>query len=329
LADIANKWYIAVNKPVIYMLNTQVSPTARKGFTLIELLVVIAIIAILAAILLPVLASSKESAMRVSCANNEKQLAIGANVYATDNNDFLPIINWPGPTENAYQTSLACRMPDGVVPSTQISAGPFGLGSLFFYAGVNNPGVFYCPSVLTGQYALSTYTAPGYPWPAIPPGYQYGPNGFIRCGYNYFPQSKTTEVISSPGGNLNLPVVSFSSQKMTFTPPTPPGGTVYTATEPTPLRTTEVNMNKAMIVDSLKTWASINHMHRNNPYGVNAAFPDGHVRFETVNGNNRKNSYAPFDQYALWDPNIPSGPGETTATASTPAFRIIMNGFQP
>ena len=320
------------NKPVM-KLNTgvtmQISPKARTGFTLIELLVVIAIIAILAAILLPVLTSARESAMRTSCANNAKQIGVGCNVYVSDNNDYLPICNWPSGNENAYQTSLACRMASGQVPATQITTGPYGLGQLFFTAGVNNPQVFYCPSVLTGEYAYNTYSAPGYAWPAIPPGYQYGPNDFVRCGYNYFPQSKTTQVVSTPAGNLNLPIISYPSQAMTFSPPSPPGGTVNQVTEPSPIKITDVNMSKALAVDSLKTWTEINHKYRNNPYGLNAVFPDGHVRFQTVNGNNKKNSYLPFDQYALWDPNVPSGPGETTISGNPPAFRIIMNGFQP
>ena len=46
----------------------------RIAFTLIELLVVIAIIAILAALLLPVLASAKGNAIRVACINDLKQL---------------------------------------------------------------------------------------------------------------------------------------------------------------------------------------------------------------------------------------------------------------
>ncbi len=61
----------------------------NRAFTLIEMLVVIAIIAILAAILLPVLSQGKEKAQRIHCLNNEKQLDVGWTLYADENNSLL------------------------------------------------------------------------------------------------------------------------------------------------------------------------------------------------------------------------------------------------
>jgi prepilin-type N-terminal cleavage/methylation domain-containing protein len=71
----------------------------RKAFTLVELLIVIAIITIMAALLLPVLESSLESARKIACAGNLKQVGLGNANYRSENGDWLP----------TYQEDMLCR----------------------------------------------------------------------------------------------------------------------------------------------------------------------------------------------------------------------------
>ena len=75
---------------------------SKRGFTLIELLVVIAIIAILAAMLMPVLSRAKQRAQGASCLNNGKQLMLALHLYSNENNDFYPPNPDDGNTDAGY-----------------------------------------------------------------------------------------------------------------------------------------------------------------------------------------------------------------------------------
>ena len=63
----------------------------RPGFTLVGLLIIIAVIAILAAMLLPALASAKRKSKRINCVNNLKQDGLAFRLWEGDNGDKYPM----------------------------------------------------------------------------------------------------------------------------------------------------------------------------------------------------------------------------------------------
>jgi prepilin-type N-terminal cleavage/methylation domain-containing protein len=108
----------------------------RKGFTLIELLVAVATIAILAALLLPVLSKAKIKAQRASCMSNLRQLGFGWIIYSHDNNGLLAE-SYSGSNSNAWVFGNM-KKPEEVADSSLIVQ-----GKLFPYT--RDTKVYHCP----------------------------------------------------------------------------------------------------------------------------------------------------------------------------------------
>jgi len=282
----------------------------RSAFTLIELLVVIAIIAILAAILFPVFAQAREKARGTSCLSNLKQIGTAMTMYTQDYDESFPhFTQFCNRIQNPLKPNDPAH-PNGVYEMWQASVYPY----------TKNWQIFSCPSDVTlpndpfVQFYMLSY------------GYNYGYLSVLKgpdpgCGVSqYFASVSLASVVQpasiimvADNGGKALYNLSGTTTLGSMVNPPDAWPSVFSFYGPT-----EVGwgLNCKDYFAGTK-WGDTDGFAWRHTNGANAAFVDGHAKFNQVNNAASGTSYNPqlsctkvlvtdYSQYK-WDPRYDSG----------------------
>ena len=149
---------------------------SRLAFTIVELLVVIGIIALLIAILLPVLQKAREQARIVVCASNERQIYHAMVMYAQDNRGTLPIPGWFG--EPAFPFLAIQQLDPGVYDYSHGVIWPYIPGG-----PERRQQLFLCPSDGPDRPLVLNETNPQ-PDPSRQRNFSYNLNEYLEGSQN-------------------------------------------------------------------------------------------------------------------------------------------------
>jgi prepilin-type N-terminal cleavage/methylation domain-containing protein/prepilin-type processing-associated H-X9-DG protein len=169
-----------------------------RAFTLVELLVVIGIIAVIAAIVFPVLSGAREKARQTECASNLRQLGMASLMYAQDSDGrFPPFRNTnPGPD---------CDHTGGIANGWGYCAPALLHAALFPYAGESR--VWFCPSdPVAGQVSNAWWVNHRFSSYAFgfSRTWRMNPDGLYDLNGNLMLSASETRMILDPNAMLHL-----------------------------------------------------------------------------------------------------------------------------
>jgi prepilin-type N-terminal cleavage/methylation domain-containing protein len=193
------------------------SAVHQKGFTVIELMVVLATLALLAVMLVPALAQTRQNSQVIGCLANQRQLAVAWIMYARDNNDKLVpnggLGRYSGPyalnplidTDFQPGGKYADWCPGNIQNLQVAAAQQYWIEAGLLYPYLKNLSVYHCPAdksliphgvpASVQVHALRTYSMNSWVQPMDAPGYKTAPwNGIT----GYVAYTKLSDIVK-PG----------------------------------------------------------------------------------------------------------------------------------
>lgn len=226
----------------------------KAAFTLIELLVVVAIIAILAAILFPVLSAAKERGWNAACQSNLHQLGIALRMYADDHADLVPFAcDWEdrhdNPKASMADIPYVWEVLNPYTKGNEVWRDPADKGVKFLYGDVGGTG---WPPVVDNLYEFLKQHIPSH----LGSSYSYRTALVIKNWDALYGSGPTPESMQP----VKLSEVPFPSRAIVFMDPVQ-----FSESRP----------------PTAQDWNAQWHTLRYPIFGWNVVMADGHVETET------------------------------------------------